>query len=133
VFIEIGFHSGIFAEACHWLSQCVGTIDAAPCCTGKTSGTQHGVVRSTLFEFQRRQILLLGGVESHHFDNVLLLIGDAYAHFLVHRLGQNRVDRLGRGDFPEVTRGVGMEGMGAPRARFLCPPEIVLWEISGTG
>jgi predicted MPP superfamily phosphohydrolase len=30
-----------------------------------------------------------------------------------------------------TTRGVGLEGLGAPRARFLCPPEIVLWEISG--
>ena len=32
-----------------------------------------------------------------------------------------------------VTRGIGMEGKGAPRARFLCPPEISLWEIGGTG
>jgi predicted MPP superfamily phosphohydrolase len=31
-----------------------------------------------------------------------------------------------------TSRGVGLEGLGAPRARFLCPPEIVLWEISGT-
>jgi predicted MPP superfamily phosphohydrolase len=30
-----------------------------------------------------------------------------------------------------VTRGIGMEGKGAPRVRFLCPPEIVLWEIEG--
>lgn len=30
-----------------------------------------------------------------------------------------------------VTRGLGMEGAGAPRVRFLCPPEITLWEISG--
>lgn len=30
-----------------------------------------------------------------------------------------------------VSRGVGMEGMGAPRARFLSPPEIVLWTLSG--
>lgn len=30
-----------------------------------------------------------------------------------------------------VTRGLGMEGKGAPRVRFLCPPEVVLWEISG--
>jgi predicted MPP superfamily phosphohydrolase len=30
-----------------------------------------------------------------------------------------------------TTRGVGLEGLGAPRARFLCPPEIILWEISG--
>ncbi len=29
-----------------------------------------------------------------------------------------------------VARGVGMEGMGAPRARFLCPPEIVLWTLT---
>lgn len=28
-----------------------------------------------------------------------------------------------------VARGVGMEGMGAPRVRFLCPPEIVLWTL----
>jgi len=30
-----------------------------------------------------------------------------------------------------VTRGLGMEGKGAPRVRFLCPPEITLWEITG--
>lgn len=32
-----------------------------------------------------------------------------------------------------VSRGIGMEGQGAPRVRFLCPPEIVLWEIVGSG
>jgi predicted MPP superfamily phosphohydrolase len=30
-----------------------------------------------------------------------------------------------------VSRGIGMEGMGAPRVRFLCPPEMILWEIGG--
>jgi predicted MPP superfamily phosphohydrolase len=30
-----------------------------------------------------------------------------------------------------VNRGVGMEGHGAPRARFLCPPEIVLFTLRG--
>ena len=29
-----------------------------------------------------------------------------------------------------VSRGLGMEGHGAPRARFLAPPEIVLWTLS---
>jgi len=29
-----------------------------------------------------------------------------------------------------VSRGLGMEGFGAPRARFLAPPEIVLWTLS---
>jgi predicted MPP superfamily phosphohydrolase len=30
-----------------------------------------------------------------------------------------------------VSRGIGLEGKGAPRARFLCPPEIALFELSG--
>jgi hypothetical protein len=30
-----------------------------------------------------------------------------------------------------VTRGLGLEGKAAPRVRFLCSPEIVLWEIGG--
>jgi len=30
-----------------------------------------------------------------------------------------------------VTRGIGLEGKSAPRVRFLCPPEIILWEING--
>lgn len=31
-----------------------------------------------------------------------------------------------------VSRGLGMEGLGAPRVRFLCPPEIALIEVRGT-
>jgi predicted MPP superfamily phosphohydrolase len=30
-----------------------------------------------------------------------------------------------------VTRGIGLEGKGAPRVRFLAPPEIILWELTG--
>jgi predicted MPP superfamily phosphohydrolase len=30
-----------------------------------------------------------------------------------------------------VTRGIGMEGKAAPRVRFLSPPELTIWEISG--
>jgi uncharacterized protein len=30
-----------------------------------------------------------------------------------------------------VTRGIGMEGHGAPRVRLLCPPEIIVWDIDG--
>jgi len=29
-----------------------------------------------------------------------------------------------------ITRGIGLEGAAAPRLRFLCPPEIILWEIT---
>jgi predicted MPP superfamily phosphohydrolase len=31
-----------------------------------------------------------------------------------------------------ITRGIGLEGAGAPRVRFLCPPEIILWEITSS-
>lgn len=31
-----------------------------------------------------------------------------------------------------VSRGIGLEGTAGPRVRFLCPPEVVLWEIAGT-
>ncbi len=35
------------------------------------------------------------------------------------------------GDFTlYVSRGIGMEGEGAPRVRFLCPPEMIVWEIA---
>jgi len=30
-----------------------------------------------------------------------------------------------------VTRGIGLEGSAAPRARFLCPPEVIVWEVDG--
>jgi predicted MPP superfamily phosphohydrolase len=30
-----------------------------------------------------------------------------------------------------VTRGLGMEGAVAPRVRFLCQPEIIVWDICG--
>lgn len=29
-----------------------------------------------------------------------------------------------------TTRGIGLEGLGAPRARVFCRPEIILWEIT---
>ncbi len=29
-----------------------------------------------------------------------------------------------------VSRGLGMEGLGAPRARFLSPPEVIVWALS---
>jgi predicted MPP superfamily phosphohydrolase len=57
------------------------------------------------------------------------------AVFSSSHLGQQFI--MGRYELGTTTlytsRGVGMEGLGAPRARFLCPPEIILWEIEGTG
>ena len=55
------------------------------------------------------------------------------AFFSSSQLGQRFI--MGRYELGTMTlytaRGVGLEGLGAPRARFLCPPEIVLWEIKG--
>jgi uncharacterized protein len=55
------------------------------------------------------------------------------AFFSSSQLGQRFI--MGRYELGTTTlytaRGVGLEGLGAPRARFLCPPEIVLWEIKG--
>jgi uncharacterized protein len=31
-----------------------------------------------------------------------------------------------------TNRGIGLEGAAAPRARFLCPLEIIVWELAGT-
>jgi predicted MPP superfamily phosphohydrolase len=31
-----------------------------------------------------------------------------------------------------VSRGIGLEGFGTPRARFFCPPEVVLISLSGS-
>ncbi len=42
------------------------------------------------------------------------------------------MDRYSQGGLTlYVTRGLGMEGSAAPRARLLCPPEVVLWELDG--
>ncbi len=55
------------------------------------------------------------------------------AFFSSSHLGQRFI--MGRYELGTTTlytsRGVGLEGLGAPRARFLCPPEIILWEIRG--
>ena len=32
-----------------------------------------------------------------------------------------------------VSRGLGLEGMSAPRARFLCPPEVVVVDLAPAG
>jgi len=60
----------------------------------------------------------------------LPLLGALYAGSLYGK--QFEAGRYQLGDMTlYVSRGVGMEGAAAPRIRFLCPPEIVLWEISG--
>jgi hypothetical protein len=35
-----------------------------------------------------------------------------------------------KGTILYVSRGLGLEGLGAPRARFLSPPEVIVWTLS---
>jgi uncharacterized protein len=30
-----------------------------------------------------------------------------------------------------TSRGIGLEGAATPGARFLCPPEVIVWEMAG--
>lgn len=53
-----------------------------------------------------------------------LLTGSLYGK--QYEAGRRQIDGLTL----YVSRGIGLEGAGAPRVRFLCPPEIILWEIS---
>lgn len=43
------------------------------------------------------------------------------------RYEQGRIEEDGMTLY--ISRGLGLEGLGAPRARFLAPPEVILWEI----
>jgi predicted MPP superfamily phosphohydrolase len=59
----------------------------------------------------------------------LPLIGAIFTGSLYGRRFQMGKQKMGEMTL-YITRGIGMEGAGAPRVRFLCPPEIILWEIS---
>jgi predicted MPP superfamily phosphohydrolase len=75
--------------------------------------------------------LMLSG-HTHGGQVRLPLAGAVYASSLYGK--RFEAGRYSLGDMTlYVSRGVGMEGCGAPRVRFLCPPEITLWEISATG
>jgi uncharacterized protein len=45
-----------------------------------------------------------------------------------YEMGRYKID----GTVLYTSRGIGLEGGGAPRARFLCPPEVILWQLTGT-
>jgi predicted MPP superfamily phosphohydrolase len=71
--------------------------------------------------------LMLCG-HTHGGQIVLPLIGPLFSGSAYGRRFIRGRYRLGRMTL-YVTRGLGMEGWGAPRARLLCPPEITVWTI----
>ncbi len=51
-----------------------------------------------------------------------------------YEIGEHHLPRSGRNPMVlYVSRGLGMEGGAAPRARFLSRPEIILWTLCGPG
>lgn len=67
-----------------------------------------------------------GGQVRLPFVGALITSSEFWRTYAMGRYDMNRTTLY-------VTRGVGMEGASAPRIRLLAPPEIVLWEIIGTG
>jgi predicted MPP superfamily phosphohydrolase len=58
----------------------------------------------------------------------LPLVGAIYTSSLYGKRFESGEYRLGRMTL-FVTRGIGLEGRGAPRVRFLCRPEIAVWDL----
>jgi predicted MPP superfamily phosphohydrolase len=76
---------------------------------------------------QRGIHLQLSG-HTHGGQVRLPFFGALYTASLYHKkleMGRYQLD----GMTLYVSRGLGLEGAGAPRVRFLCPPEATLWEI----
>jgi predicted MPP superfamily phosphohydrolase len=61
----------------------------------------------------------------------LPLFGALYANSIYGKRFEMGLRRVGDMKL-YVSRGIGLEGNGAPRVRFLCPPEITLFEISAS-
>jgi predicted MPP superfamily phosphohydrolase len=72
--------------------------------------------------YLRHHILGRGQVRLPHFG-ALITSSDFWKRYEMGRYKEG-------GTTLYVSRGPGMEGLGAPRARFLAPPEIVLWTLS---
>jgi uncharacterized protein len=68
---------------------------------------------------------------THGGQVCLPFIGAIYASSLYCKLFESGHYKLGDMHL-YVSRGIGMEGAAAPRVRFLCPPEVILWEIRST-
>lgn len=73
--------------------------------------------------------LMLSG-HTHGGQVCLPLIGPLFTASLYGRKFQSGRYQI-RDMVLYITRGIGLEGKAAPRVRFLCPPEIILWEITG--
>lgn len=74
--------------------------------------------------------LMLSG-HTHGGQVRIPFFGAIFTGSLYNRKLQSGLYLLGK-TVLSITRGMGFEGMGAPRVRFLCQPEIIHWTIQGS-
>jgi predicted MPP superfamily phosphohydrolase len=79
-----------------------------------------------------QQIDLYLGGHTHGGQLRLPILGPIYTGSKFGRAYASGLYREG-GTGMYISRGIGMEGSNMPRARFLCRPEIVSIELTGTG
>lgn len=72
--------------------------------------------------------LMLSG-HTHGGQVRLPVIGSLFTGSLYGRKFQAGAYRVGE-MLLYISRGLGLEGLAAPRVRFLCPPELVLWQLA---
>ncbi|HSM25741.1 MAG TPA: metallophosphoesterase [Anaerolineaceae bacterium] len=71
--------------------------------------------------------LILSG-HTHGGQVCLPIIGALFTGSLYGRTLQSGLYKI-HDTMLYISRGIGLEGLGAPRVRFLCPPEIIEWLI----
>ncbi len=60
-------------------------------------------------------------------------VGALFASSRFGRRLDRGLHRLANGGAIYTTPGVGLEGMGLPRARLFCPPEVTVLDVAGKG
>ena len=82
-----------------------------------------------IFEVTKDQnIDLMISGHTHGGQVRLPILGAIFTGSLYGRKLQNGLYKL-NDTFLYITRGIGLEGMGAPRVRFMCKPELIEWNI----
>ncbi|MDO9085766.1 MAG: metallophosphoesterase [Anaerolineaceae bacterium] len=83
-----------------------------------------------IYEIKKEdQIHLMLSGHTHGGQVRLPIWGAFFTGSLYRRKLQNGMYRI-HDTLLYISRGIGLEGMGAPRVRFLCSPEIIEWKIN---
>jgi len=81
-----------------------------------------------IFEIENQNIDLMLSGHTHGGQVCIPGLGAIFTGSLYGRLLQSGIYQRKNTQL-YITRGIGLEGLGAPRVRFFCPPEIIQWKI----